>query len=122
MAFNVLAQIGDPIPTAKDNEVVKVQIVQISTPQGKMVNRIEARLFVDNSANGGYAGPTKVALTFDDLDAITGIVEALTDAVDHLMANGQGVGTIVPIVPQVVNKARKANPAAKKVVRAAKAV
>lgn len=114
MAFNVLAQVNDPIATAKDNEAVHVQLVQITKPNGSVTHRVEARVFVDNGADGGYVGPTKTALVFDDVDQITALVEALTDGVDHLNAQGVQLGTAAPVaaVPAapavpVVRKARQ---------------
>lgn len=100
MAFNVLLQVGE-VPTVKDNETVKVQVVQISTQGGKVMNRVEARLFANNP--GGYNGPTKTALVFDDADDIDALIEALTEA----KAQAATLGTVNPVAAPVVVKARK---------------
>lgn len=102
MAFNVKAQVGDPIPTAKDNETIRVQVVEITTRQGKVMNRVEARVFVDNAADGGYVGPTKVALVLDDVSNIDRLIDALETAKEEA-----GLGTVTPAAPVKVVKARQ---------------
>lgn len=103
MAFNVIAKVGDPIPTAKDNEAVHVQVVQISGRDGVSRNRVEARIWVSNG-DGGYNGPTKTAITFDTESDIDNMIAALEAAKGHV-----SLGTVQQV--QVV-KARKRQPAA----------
>ena len=113
MAFNVLAIVGSKIPTAKKTESVNVQVVQVSDRQGKVENRVEARLFVDDPQ--GYTGPTKTALVFDNVAQIDDLIAALT------AAKGQvALGTLapVPVAPAKV-RVRKANPVARKAARIA---
>lgn len=106
MAFNVLAQVGEPITTVKDTEIIRVQVVQITNKEGKATNRVEARVFVTNNP-GGYNGPTKTALVFDDAADIDSLIAALTEA------KGQAALGTLQTAP-VVKKAR-----AKRVVKAA---
>lgn len=103
MAFNVIAQIGDPIPTAKDNEAVHIQVVQVSGRDGVSRNRVEARVWVTNG-DGGYNGPTKTAITFDTETDIDAAIAALEAAKGHV-----SLGTVQQVA---VVKARKRQPAA----------
>lgn len=104
MSFIVLHKIDKEIDTAKGNEHVEVQVVQVSNNAGAVTNRVEARVFVDNGG-GGYTGPTKSALAFTDIDQINELILALKEA-------GAYLDRLVPGVAAAVSmKAEKGKPA-----------
>lgn len=104
MSFTVLHKEDTKIDTAKANEHIKVQVVQVSNREGAVTNRVEARVFVDNGEKG-YQGPTKTALSFDDVDQINELIAALSAAGAYLDRLVPGVAAAVPM------KAEKGKPA-----------
>jgi hypothetical protein len=107
MAFNVIAKIGDPVPTSKDNEVVHVQVVQVSGRDGVSRNRVEARIWVQGGE--GYNGPTKTAITFDAETDIDSLIAALEAAKGHVsLGTVQQVAVVKPRKRQAAAKVARA--------------
>lgn len=120
MSFVVLHKADVRIDTAKGNEHVEVQVVQVSNRDGELTNRVEARVFVDNG-NGGYQGPTKNALAFSDIAQVNELIEALREAGAYLDRLVPGVAAAVPMKSQVAPAIPKRKPtkaAPKRLVRA----